>query len=376
MIDVLDQRTLNRTTLARQHLLARTRDTPLDVVAHLVGLQAQVPTDPYTALWSRIEGFDPMVVSDAIEARLLVRLVVMRGTIHLVTAADALALRAHVQPVLDYEMTIHSEFKAPLAGLDLTPVIAFARPLLTSSALTPAEIRAAMADEFPSLDAGALAFACRNNLALVQVPPRGLWGRGGAVRTMTTEGWLGGAPEPITPEGARHIVGRYLRAFGPASVRDLVAWSRVDALGAAMESMAGELRPYRNERGVELYDVPEGEIIDPDAPAPVRFLPEYDNVLLSHRDRSRFGGDDRRAALGSASAVKGTVLVDGIVSAAWHVTRDPDARPKPTAPATLTVEFVPPLTKKLLAAVEREGSTMLRFLVPSAVAHQVRLVAL
>lgn len=341
-----------------------------------MGLQAQIPTDPYTALWSRIDAFDPTVVSDAVESRELVRLVVMRGTIHLVTAADALALRSHVQPVLDYEMTIHQEHKDQLAVTDLGPVIEFGRPLLTEAALTPSEIRAAMAERFPDLDAAAIAFSCRNLLALVQVPPRGLWGRSGTVRTMTTEGWLGAAPEPVTEAGARRIVERYLRVFGPASVRDVVAWSRVDAFGAAMETMLSDLRPYRNEKGVELYDVVDGEIVAPDVDAPVRFLPEYDNVLLSHRDRSRFGDEDRRRALGAASSVKGTVLVDGLVSAAWHVARDPDARPKATAPATLTVEHFAGVSKRSLREVEREGEAMVRFLVPGAVDHDVRLIAL
>lgn len=335
-----------------------------------------MPSDPYTALWSRVAGFDPMTVSDAVEERELVRIVVMRGTIHLVTAADALALRSQVQPVLDDEMTIHSEHKGHLAGLDLGPVLAFGGPLLTASALTPSETRAAMAQQFPALDAAALAFACRNNLALVQVPPRGRWGRSGTVRTMTTEGWLGAAPEPVTAAGARRIVERYLAAFGPASVRDVVAWSRVDALGEAMSSMASGLRPYRNERGAELFDLPDGEIVDADVDAPVRFLPEYDNLLLSHRDRSRFGDDDRRRRLGTAFSVKGTVLVDGLVSAAWYITRDPEARPKDAAAATLHVEYLSPLPKRTLTAVEREGIAMSRFLLPGAVAHDVRMTAL
>ena len=338
-------------------------------------MQAQVPTDPYTGLWSRVDAFDPMLVADAIEARELVRIVVMRSTIHLVTAADALALRAHMQPILDDEMTIHSEHKVHLVGLDLAPIVAFARPLLTASALTPAEIRAAMADEFPTIDPAALALVCRNNLALVQVPPRGVWGRGGAVRTMTTEGWLGAAPEPVSPAGARRIVERYLRAFGPASVRDVVAWSRVDALGETMAAMVPGLRPYRNERGVDLYDVADGELVAPDEPAPVRFLPVYDNVLLSHRDRSRFGDDERRRGLAAAFGAKGTVLVDGIVTAAWHIVRDPDARPRAMAPATLVVEHLGPVPKRTLAAIVREGSALVSFLAPDASAHDVRTVA-
>ena len=130
---VLSDRALNRATLQRQLLLQRSTLAPDEVVRRLVGLQAQEPPDPYVALWSRIEGFDPEVVSTGLEDRTLVRMVVMRGTIHLVTADDALVLRPLVQPVLDGELTRHSEFKDALAALDLGPIMATLRPLVSDT---------------------------------------------------------------------------------------------------------------------------------------------------------------------------------------------------------------------------------------------------
>ena len=184
-------RALNRATLARQLLLERASVSPSHAVHHLVGLQAQVPNNPYIGLWSRLAGFDPMSVSALVHDRALVRLTVMRGTLHLVTADDCLLLRPLMQPVLDDERRHHRDFAPLLEGVDLEPVIAFGREVLSERALSGTELRAAMHDRFPDLDAGALAFACRSGLALVQVPPRGEWGRSSQVRLMTVEAFLG-----------------------------------------------------------------------------------------------------------------------------------------------------------------------------------------
>src|SRR4051812_31994468 len=131
-VALLSDRALNRATLERQLLLRRAGTDPASAVRDLVGLQAQNPLDPYLALWSRLDGFDPRALGDLIEDRSLVRIVVMRGTIHLVTADDALFLRPLTQPVLDAEIARHSEFAPLLAGVDLTPVLGFARPLLAA----------------------------------------------------------------------------------------------------------------------------------------------------------------------------------------------------------------------------------------------------
>lgn len=369
----IDLRTLNRTTLHRQRLLSRGYETPLELIDHLIGMQAQIPGDPYVGLWSRIAEFDPESLSALMEARSVLRMVVIRGTIHLLTARDAIALRAYAQPVLEQELRSHGEHKDHLKGLDLDPVIAFAKPILTASALTPTELRNLLQAQFPHLNAGALALACRNRLPLVQTPPRGLWQRSGGLRLMTLQGWIGHDCTDTTDQRSREIVRRYLAAFGPAQPSDIVAWSRVPGLGQTMAGMASELRRYTNERSQGMYDLADAELVSADMESAPRFLPEYDNLLLSHRDRSRFGDDERRQGLGRASAVKGTVLIDGFVGAAWHISRDAAHRPASQAEATLHIECIDKLSPTQKQEVESEGRALVRFLAPQAVRHAVRL---
>lgn len=313
--DVLSLRALNRATLARQLLLRRTRRPALEVVEHLVGMQAQVPLNPYLGLWSRLEGFRPPELAQLLADRAVVRIVLLRGTLHLVTADDCLGLRALVQPVLDRELTVHADHADPLRGVDLAPVLAFARTVLAEPRSGP-ELRAALAERFPDHDAAALAYACRNHLALVQAPPRGLWGRPGGIRLVTAEAWLG-RPVAVAPS-IGDVVLRYLAAYGPASAADVSTWSGLPAQREVLERLRPRLRTFLDPSGRELFDVPDGLLPDPDVPAPVRFLPEYDNVLLSHADRTRFVADDDRKRLwANPRRVRGTVLHDGMVAGTW-----------------------------------------------------------
>jgi hypothetical protein len=353
-VTVLTDRALNRATLARQLLLERSASDVFGAVERLVGLQAQVPDNPYLALWSRLEGFRPEALSQLLVDRRVVRIVVMRGTLHLVTAEDALVLRALAQPVLDQELARHAEFAAPLRGVDLGPAMAFARDVLAEQPRTGAELRAAMSERFPDQDAAALAFACRNLLGLVQVPPRGLWRQRGVVRSTTVEAWLG-RPLAAAPSIDDTVV-RYLAAFGPASVADVATWSRLTGLREVLERLRPRLRVFRDERGRELFDVPEGPVPDPDTPAPVRLLPEYDNVLLSHADRSRFLSDEQRRRLSTrARSAKGSVLHDGRVCGTWR-----------TAGPTLVVDLLAPLPGRAVEEVEGEARRAHAFLEPDA----------
>ncbi len=210
--DVLGPRALNRATLARQLLLARSDMPALDAVRHLVGMQAQLPMNPYVGLWWRLGGFRPEQLGGLLVDRKAVRIVVMRATLHLVTAEDCLLLRPLVQPVLDRELLRHQEYGPVLASVDLDTVLAFARPLLAERPRTGRELRTALAERFPDLDAGALAYACRNRLALVQVPPRGVWGRSAQVTSTTAESWLG-RPLAARPS-IDDVILRYIAAFG------------------------------------------------------------------------------------------------------------------------------------------------------------------
>ena len=249
-------RALNRALLARQLLLARERRGVLDTVEHLVGLQSQVPGAPYTGLWARLDGFDPEDVSRLMTDRALVRMSTLRGTVHLHSAADALALRPLCQQVNDRGPFGRSVYRRALAGVDPAALATAARRLLTERPLTNTELGAALLADFPGYTPSDLAWAVRDGLPLVQVPPRGLWGRGGRTTSTTVEHWLGRSldPEP-SPD---RLVLRYLAAFGPAGVRDAQAWSGLTRLAEVFERLRPRLRGFADAAtGRELFDLPD-----------------------------------------------------------------------------------------------------------------------
>jgi len=359
---VLSRRALNRTLLTRQLLLERVRRPVLDVVELLVGMQAQEPIDPYVGLWTRIDGFDPSELSDAIEERKALRMGLLRGTLHLVTARDALAQ----YPILADVMTRSwrsSPFAKQLVGVDLDAVLARARALLEERPMTPSELGVAMAPGWPDRDAPSLAYAARFMLPLVQVPPRGLWGRTSRPTNTTAEAWLGAsmAPDPSIDD----LLLRYLAAFGPASLADMRVWSWLTGLREVVERLRPRLRTFRDEGGRELFDVEDGVIADPDLAVPIRFLPQYDNVFLSHDDRSRIlvGGVKVEDLVW-----KGGVLIDGYVGAAWRIRREKKA-------ATMTVTLYVPVTGVQRAEMEAEGERLFSFLAPDADPCEIQLVA-
>lgn len=350
--ETLGQRALGRATLARQLLLHRAELSPRDAVERLVGLQAQVPRDPYLALRARLDGFRPESLSALLLERRVVRTVVMRGTIHLVTAEDCLRLRPLLQPVLDAELARHRDFAPLLADVDLDSVLEHAGAILAERPHTGPELRRALAARFPGHDPAALAYACRCRLALVQVPPRGLWGRAAQVTTTTAEAWL--ARPLVTRPSIDEVVLRYLGAFGPATVADVTTWCRLTGMREVLERLRPRLRTFRDASGRELFDLPGAPRPDPDVPAGTQFLPEYDNVLLSHADRSRFGAEAARGTAGRGR-VHGSVLHDGTVAALWREERRGDR-------TVLVVVPVRRLAKRASASVEAEGRRLARFL--------------
>ncbi|ANY05577.1 winged helix DNA-binding domain-containing protein [Pseudonocardia sp. HH130630-07] len=312
MTTVLDRQALNRATLARQHLLERrvAGTTAAEVVGHLGGLQAQEPREPYTGLWSRIAAFDPAPASAALTDRTLVRTLLMRRTVHLVTADDCLAHRALHQPMITQRTW--GARKADLAGVTPETLAEAVAPCFTETPRTGGEVARLVAARFPDAAHAALADAAVSVVPLVQVPPRGTWDGAGQARLTTVAAWLGRDPDP--EPAAEELVRRYLRAFGPAASADLRAWCGLTGLPAVLARMRPELRTFRDERGRELLDVPDAPLPGPDVPAPVRFLPAFDNVVLGFDDRSRVIDDAHR---GLSVAGARFVLVDGRVAATW-----------------------------------------------------------
>jgi hypothetical protein len=351
---VLDRRSLNRATLARQLLLERVAMSPYEATARLVGVQAQEPQSWYLTFWSRLAPFDPEEVGRLILDRRLVRLPLMRSTIHLVTDDDALLLRAFTQPVV--ERSLRGQFARRLEGVDLDEMEAIARAMTSEAPPTPSALTRALLARWPHVDALTMTNAVRARVPLVQIPPRGVWRKSGAVRLAPLDTWLRRQLLARTDPGP--IVIRYLAAYGPASVMDVQQWSGVTRLGEVLERLRPQLQTFRDESGRELFDLPDAPRPDPATPAPVRFLADYDNLLLSHADRSRFGDERNRAAL---TYVQGpypsTLMIDGQVAGQWHVRREGRS-------ATVVVRVVEPVSADGEAAIRSEALAMLEFREP------------
>jgi hypothetical protein len=350
---VLSARALNRALLERQLLLRRRRMPPLDAVERLVALQSQVPRDPYVALWSRVERFRAETVSDALEERRALRMTLLRGTLHLVTARDAVALRALVQPAIERVIYGSSPLRTAAGSVDTDELLGALRGWLEERPRSRSELVQEIAARWPKADADPLGFAMYA-LPTLQVTPRGLWRRSGRPAFTTMEAWLGASPDPGAD--VETLVRRYLAAFGPATPADAQYWSGVPGLGEVFERMRPRLRTVRDEDGRELLDVPRAPLPDPGLPAPVRFLPEYDNVVIGHKDRTRIvpDGIPRWSEVGW-----GSVLVDGFGAARWRLFED-------RAAATLRIEPFRRLTSPERAEIGEEAGRLGAFLAPGA----------
>ncbi|GAA3249287.1 winged helix DNA-binding domain-containing protein [Streptomyces lavendulae] len=316
---VLGIRSLNRATLARQLLLSRAEMSAEDAVAHLVGLQAQNVKPPYYQLHARLAGFGPGELAGLMESREVVRMVTMRSTIHAHTARDALTLRPLVQPARDREV---GYFRKGLVGVDLVRLAARARSFVEEEPRTMGEIREELLREWPAGDPQSLSVAARCLLPLVQVTPRGVWGRGGQVRLTTVERWLGANADGVRAQTVDDVVLRYLGAFGPASVKDMQTWAGLTRLRPAFERLRPRLLVFRDENGAELFDLPDAPRPDADTPAPPRFLPEFDNLLLSHADRARVIAPEHKGRAWTGNQSHCTLLVDGFLAGLWRAEGD------------------------------------------------------
>ncbi|WP_030755225.1 winged helix DNA-binding domain-containing protein [Streptomyces sp. NRRL F-5135] len=354
---VLSTRALGRAALARQSLLDRSDVPVLDAVAHLGGLQAQEPQEPFVGLWSRLRAFDPAALSDLLTGRQVVRTHLMRRTVHLVTAEDALAWRARHNAML--RRRVLGTYRRELDGVDLDELAAAGRAVMADGEpRSMGELARAVAGRWPEPGPRALGeMLVAALLPTAQMPPRGLWRTRAGVRNVLLSSWLGREIDPLPPDGSgpagsdpvgQALVRRYLAAFGPAASADLRAWCGLAGLPAAVAALREELVTFRDERGRELLDLPDAPRPDPDTPAPVRFLPAFDNAVLGYHDRGRIIDDAHRGLSVTGARL---VLVDGRTAATWTV-----------GDGTVRVAPLRGFSRSERAAVAEEGRALASFL--------------
>jgi hypothetical protein len=359
----LGLRDLNRATLARQMLLAREAVKPLRAIERLAGLQAQWPRPPHVGLWSRVEGFERDALLRLLRRREAVRATMMRGTLHVVSARDFVVLRPVLQPML--ARGVVAVLRDRMKGIVVEDVIAEARTILDGQPATFEAIRDALAKRHPKADARAMGFIARLGIPLVQVPADGAaWGFPTAPAFAMGEAWVGEALAAST--ALEPLILRYLAAFGPATASDVQTWSGVQGAKEAIEALRPKLVVLRDERKRELFDLPKAPRPGADVEAPVRFLPEFDNLVLAHTDRRRFVADaHKKSVFLPGLRVAPTFLVDGFVAGTWGAARK-------KGDAVLAVHAFEAQPKKTKSALEAEADRLLRFVEPDAATFAVR----
>ena len=360
-LQTLSRERLNRATLARQMLLAREELDPPEAVARLAGLQAQEPKPPFIGLWSRLAGFERAELIGALRSRTVVRATLMRATLHLLDPAGYLTMRACLQPMLDASMK--SALRDRSQGLDLDRLLPAARELLAERPRAFDELREDLSQRFPEMNDRAIGYAIRTQIPLVMVASEDRWGFPRGSQFALAEEWLG---EPVDQEaGLGPIIRRYLGAFGPASAADFGRWSGLNGAKAAFEELREELFACRDERGRALFDLPDSPRPDAAEAAPARLLPEFDNLMLAHDDRSRVVADEHRKGLVTKNLrVKATFLVDGFAAGTWRIERKGKR-------ATLAMMPFEPLPKRARAGLAEEAAALLAFAEPEASATDV-----
>jgi len=359
---VLTERALNRALLARQMLLARAPIGLAAAVERLAGLQSQSPNPPYIGLWSRLARFERSMLERALAQRRLVRLALMRSTLHLVTARDALAWR----PLLSIVgmRGLQASRGRLLQGLDLGEVAARAAALLAEQPLNSWQLGQALAAHWPGRGPDALAQVARAHLPLAQLPPAGRWNEFRSAPLGVLTDWL---RQPLDGSATLDaLIWRYLAAFGPAGPKDAQVWSGVGGLAPVFERLRPRLKVFRDEAGRELFDLPRAPRPAPGTPAPIRFLPEWDNLLLSHADRSRVMAAAHKDRIFSVNGIiRATVLLDGFVHATWRVDVANGAARLRVAP------LCDGFSRAQQRELEDEGRRLLAFIEPGARAEVV-----
>ncbi|MEA2287832.1 MAG: hypothetical protein QOJ21_3875 [Solirubrobacteraceae bacterium] len=346
----LTVRRLNRATLARQMLLARERSSVVSAVERLGGLQAQEPKPPFVALFSRIEGFEREALARALRDREVVRALLMRATLHIVSARDHAPLRGALRPAMTGALRA---LRGRDAGLDLDALLPVARRLAEQQPRTFGELRPLLAEAFPGVNERALGYAVRTHLPLVMIPTDDPWAFPSDAAFTPADTWLDAPAE--ADDGATTLVRRHLAAFGPAAAADIQAWSGVKGLKGVLDGLADELVTFRDDRRRTLYDLPDAPRPGEETPAPARLLPEFDSLVLAHDDRSRVVPDEHRGKLVTKNLrVRATFLVDGFVAGTWAVTRKGKT-------VTLTLTPFTRLPRGAKAPLTEEALALLRF---------------
>jgi len=316
---VLTRRELNRALLERQLLLDRKALAAVKAVERLGGLQAQSTTSPYLSLWTRLEGFEREQLVRALKGRRLVKAIIQRGTLHIVTPSDFWAFataRRELGGIL-----WPPSYAARLPTARLAKLAASVSAQLDGVELTFKEVRALLERyEKPGLSATFIWRRIQGHAYVVHVPPSGIWGYGGHGVYTAAEGTIAGEPPP--PEDAfDRLVRSYLAAYGPATKQDIGQWAGIPRLAPIAASLQRQsLRTFRDEQQRTLYDVPRSPLPDADTSAPVRLIPRFDNLVLSHADRSRILGDVPPSRIVTNNGiVHATILVDGFVAGTWQL---------------------------------------------------------
>ncbi|MFC5827433.1 winged helix DNA-binding domain-containing protein [Nonomuraea insulae] len=345
---MLNLRDLNRATLARQHLLSRHQGDAADIVHRLTGLQAQEARPPYLGIWTRLEGFERDDLHTALHARTLVRATMWRATLHLVTAADFAAFRPVVEPVL-------AAAARRFDGVDFGAVVAAADRLLAAGPMTFNELRPRLLEEFPGAYDRALGYAVRMLTPLVMEPTGDRW-------SFPREPAFGLPGITLASAGVEALIERYLAAFGPATPADVQTWS---GLGGLRKVMAGmDLDRLTGAGGKELFDLPGAPRPGGDVPAPVRFLPDFDTLVLGHADRTRVLADEHKGLVATKNLrVRAVYLVDGFAAGTWQIKRS-GKRAK---------LLLSPFGPVALDPLEEEGLRLLAFAEPDATALSIEV---
>jgi Winged helix DNA-binding domain len=362
---IFSRRALNRATLARQMLLRREKVRPAKAIARLAGMQAQLARPPFIGLWSRIEGFERQSLTRAIEHREVVRGTMMRATLHLVSREDFREFRPVLQPMLSQAM--RGVFRDKADSLNVAALLAAARDYFDDAPRTFDGLRAHLRGRFPKLDERAMGYFVRLHLPLVQIPADGaVWAYPAVADFAVAESWLG---EKIDGSDRPHtLVLRYLAAFGPATLRDFQTWSGVAAPPGLVEDLRLRLVTIRDDSGRELLDLPKAPRPDDDEEAAVRFLPEFDSVLLAFNDRKRIIADEHRPLIYTKNLlVPATFLVDGFAAGTWKI----ECKNKL---ARLILKPFGALTKRARADLAREGESLLHFVEEDAPAVTIEFV--